>query len=284
MNCCAARPFLQAFVDNELSPERAIEVEQHLLACGECSDEVALTRELARATRHSVGENTMCPQFRARLCRSMAQERRRQERDVALDPLSWKVIAPLAAAVAMAIFVSYGGSAYHRIKAASDSSQPTEAWDQLSTASSAMGPQENLMDFLVRNHSKGLPPGVVGAEGVDFLEPELGFAVHTPDLGRYGAHFEGAHLIPVGQRSRAAVLRYTLGGRRVTLYMYNPEELSLIRQHRNLQPRVIGGRAVFVGTSRGYSIATCERHGVGYAVTAELSGDESAELVAALDR
>jgi len=37
-----------------------------------------------------------------------------------------------------------------------------------------------------------------------------------------------------------------------------------------------------VGNRRGYSIATCEREGVGYAVTTDLSGDESAELVAAL--
>lgn len=280
MNCPAVRPFLQAYVDNELSPERAIEVEQHVFGCPTCMCEVELTRQVALATRHSVTESTMCPDFRARLCRCLANERKRQERLV-VDPLSWKVVAPLAAAVAMAIFVSYGGSAYHRSQQGADGSgyQP---WGPVSAASSTQGGQENLVDFLVRTHSKRFRPDVVRPDQVGALETELGFAVRPPDLGRYGARFEGAHLVPINHRTRAAVLRYSLGGRRVTLYVYNPDELPLIRQ-RSLQLRVIGDRAVFVGTSHGYSIATSERHGVGYAVTADLSNDESAELVAALD-
>jgi anti-sigma factor RsiW len=65
--------------------------------------------------------------------------------------------------------------------------------------------------------------------------------------------------------------------------MYNPEELPL-RAQRALHPSVVGSQAVFVGNRRGYSIATCERKGVGYAFTGELSDEESAELVAAVCR
>lgn len=279
MDCSCARPYLQAYVDHELSPERSIELEQHLLGCQPCSDEVALTRELLSATRLSVSEIKMCPEFHARLCRCVSDERRRQQK--VSDPLSWKVITPLAAAVAMALFFAYGEKAVER--STEMAAEESSSWGQVATASSATGGQENLVDFLVNTHARRFSPEVVEAEQVDVLEPELGFAVHPPDLGKYGARFEGAHLVPVNHRARAAVLRYNIAGRRVTLYMYNPEEMPLIRQ-RNLQPRVIGDRAVFVGTSRGYSIATCERHGVGYAVTADLSDDESAELVAALDR
>jgi anti-sigma factor RsiW len=282
MDCAEARPYLQAFVDDELTPERAIEVREHLRACQPCATEVELTRELATATRVSVGESSMCPQFQARLCACLEGERRRQERTVT-DPLSFKVIAPLAAAVALAFFFSYGKSPFSSSPVVTPEGEAprNEDWDRLQMASTAADGQENLVDFLVRTHANG--PGSDVTEPVDGLEPQLGFAVRAPDLRRYGARFQGAQLVAVNPRTQTAVLRYEIGGRRVTLYVYNPEEMPLIR-HRKLVPRVVGDRAVFVGTSRGYSIATCESHGVGYAVTADLSDDESAELVATLDR
>lgn len=283
MSCDTVRPYLQAFVDHELSPERAISVQQHLSECPPCADEVELTRELMNATRISVTESPMCPEFHARLCQCLAHERKRQEKQSS-EPLSWKAIAPLAAAVALALFFSYRSSPFlQRVAGPTTSSllSTDEPWTAVSE--SHVAAQENLVDFLVRNHTKRFEPELSEPVSVKRFEPELGFAVRPPDFGRYGARFEGAQLLPVRHGGRAAVLRYDMGGRRVSLYVYNPDEMPLIRQ-RNLQPRVIGNRAVFVGRSKGYSIATCERHGVGYAVTADLSDDESAELVATLDQ
>ena len=37
MSCTELRPYLQAYVDNELSPERSIDVERHILRCQECA-------------------------------------------------------------------------------------------------------------------------------------------------------------------------------------------------------------------------------------------------------
>src|SRR5690606_35056574 len=140
---------------------------------------------------------------------------------------------------------------------------------------------DQLVDLLVDHHAAAEEPDS-DPSAVAHLEPELGFPVRAPDLGQFGARFEGADLLPVN-RTRLAKLRYSLGGRRVTLYMYNPEELPL-RAQSALHPSVVGSQAVFVGSRRGYSIATCERKGVGYAFTGELSDEESAELVAAVYR
>lgn len=271
MNCSAIRPYLQAFVDDELSPERAIDVEQHLNSCKECACEVELTSSLAFATRVSVGETTMCPDFRARLCVCLADERKRQE-SPRLSPLSWKVITPLAAAAGLTLFFSYG---YGRVnRQATHGAAPLTS--QVATASS----QDSLVDMLVQHHAARDIPDVTEPSSVGNMEPQLGFPVRAPDFGRYGAKFEGATLFRVNGHS-AAMLRYNLAGRRVSLYVYNPEEVPL-RTQRLLQPRVVGNQAIFVGTRRGYSIATCENQGVGYAVAGDLSGDESAELVAAV--
>ncbi len=302
MNCCAVRPYLQAFVDDELSPERCIEIEQHLAECCECLAEVELTRSLRRATRVSVSDCPVCPDVHARLVKCLQNESVGRHHGHSFDPLSWRVIAPLAAAAAMTLFLSarVPGALPDVLQAASHAAADRAVsysghgvtdgarlasgqGDVLSTTHEVIeaGSQDGLMDFLIRHHASRFEPEVVEPSSFNHLEPRLGFRIRPPDLRRYGARFEGANLVPVN-RTRAAVLHYNLGGKRVTLYMYNPDELPL-RAQRALTPRVVGNRAVFVGHRRGYSIATCESEGVGYAVTTDLSGEESAELVAALD-
>lgn len=264
MSCAEIRPYLQAFVDEELSPERSIDVERHLGQCRECAAEVELTRSLCRATRTSVAGVAMCPEFQSRLCACLAEERRRQEGSSGSAPLSIWVITPLAAAAALALFFGV---------------RETDHADEIPVARAS---NDQLVDLLVDYHTNPAEPEAVDPSTVAHLEPELGFPVRAPDLGAFGARFEGANLIPFDQ-TRLARLRYSLGGRRVTLYMYDPEELPL-RAQRALEPHVVGSRAVFVGSRRGYSIATCEKKGVGYAFTGELSDEESAELVAAVYR
>jgi anti-sigma factor RsiW len=272
MNCLETRPYLQAFVDNELSPERAIDVERHLGDCQECLAEVELTRSVCRATRTSVtGATSMCPEFQSRLCQCLAEERRRQEH-AADRPLTWRVIAPLSAAAAVALF--FGVHIQNQERLAGD--------DEDEDVARASASHDNLVDFLVQQHANGADPEARDPNSIAHLEPQLGFPVRAPDLDRFGAHFEGAQLVPV-DRTRVAMLRYNLGGRRVTLYMYDPEQLPM-RAQRALQPSVVGSHAVFIGNRKGYSIATCEQQGVGYAVTGDLSREESAELVAAVYR
>jgi anti-sigma factor RsiW len=263
MNCAEIRPYLQAFVDEELSPERAIDVERHLVDCEECAADVNLTRSLCRATRNSVTEVSMCPDFQSRLSACLAEERKRQESQ-ALSPLSWKVIAPLAAVAAVALFF---GVNHERFQ---------------DTAPVVRASNDHLVDLLVDYHNTEEEPGTHDPSAVAHLEPQLGFPVRAPDFNRFGARFEGANLVPV-DHTRVARLRYNIGGRRVTLYMYDPEKLPM-RAQRALSPSVVGSQAVFIGNRRGYSIATCEQKGVGYAVTGDLSREESAELVAAVYR
>lgn len=261
MSCMLHRPYLQAYVDQELSPERAIDVESHLRECEECAAEVELTRSVCRATRQTVTSVSMCPGFQSRLGACLAEERKRQEAK-ASSQLSWKVIAPLSAAAAVTLFV---GVQYRR---ASEEAPVVRA------------SSNNLVDVLVDYHNNSDEPDAVDPSTVAEMEPQLGFPIHAPDLNRFGARFVGADLVPIDHTTMAK-LRYTIAGRRVTLYMYDAEKLPM-RAQWALSPGVVGQRAVFTGNRRGYSIATSEQQGVGYAVTGDLSREESAELVAAV--
>ena len=205
----------------------------------------------------------MCPDFQSRLGACLAEERKRQE-SKAHAPLSWKVIVPLSAAAAVTLFV---GIQYERMD------------DEIPVTRAA---NDHLVDALVDYHSNSEEPEELDPSSVAQLEPELGFPVRAPDFNRFGARFVGANMVPI-DHTRVAKLRYNIGGRRVTLYVYDAEKLPM-RAQRALSPFVVGSRAVFTGNRRGYSIATSEQQGVGYAVTGDLSREESAELVAAVYR
>ncbi len=264
MSCTEIRPYLQAYVDDELSAEKTIGMELHLAECCECNAEAELTRSLVRATRTSVTEVTMCPQFQSRLRQALAEECERQEHDEH-SLLSWRVIAPLAAAAAVALFFALGMNA-----------QSVERGRSLQVG------RNDIVDFMVHNHTTVQEPSTRERAAVAKFEQRLGFPVRAPDLARFGAEFEGASVVSL-DRTRVAIMRYSIGGRRISLYMYDPDQLPL-RAEQALKPRVVGNRAVFVGNRQGYSIATSERRGVGYAIAGELSREESAELVVAAYR
>lgn len=263
-NCSEVRPYLEAFADQELPTDRLLDVERHLHQCEDCRSEVELSHHLAAVTRSAVEDVPVCPAFQARLSCALKAERRRQEHPGLLRPLPFKAVLPLAAAAAATLYVGYRYSQ-----------------DKQGTASLAAA-DTMLVDTLLKHHTTHVAPASGTAE-LAALEPTLGFPVRPPNLDRYGARFVGASLLDVND-VHAASLHYSLAdGRRVTFYVYDPEQLPL-RGIRTLHPRVIGDRAVFVGQRRGYSLATCEQQGIGYAVAGDVPDDKSAELVLAADR
>lgn len=286
-DCSKFHPFLEAFTDEELSPERRLEVLSHLDECPECHGHVLVLAEIKRCLLVEA-EASLPSDFSARLCARLGEECRREEESARASflpnevatarvralpqhrPLQWKSIAPLAAAAAAVL--SFGASQRYERDAAAGAP----------TAVRASAGQESLVDLLVAHHTRSASPEMLEQSDVRGLEPEIGIPIRLPDLNRYGAHFVGASRVNIDQ-ARAASLHYNMNGRKVTLYVYDPDDMPL-RTVRALHPKVVGNHAVFVGHRRGYSIATCEKGGVGYAVAADLSDDESAELVAAVDR
>jgi len=269
MNCAQVRPYLEAYVDCELSPERILDVEGHLRTCEACQGEVELSRLVIETTRKSATDWKLPPGLAERLEAALDEECRKEEaREERSQPLRSRSIYAVAAAAAAVLALGW-----------SQTHSPRSAPLSLSLAGSQ---PESYIDALLRHHSAPPTSSLRDASSVNDLEPELGMPVRPPNLERYGAHFEGASVFRVNS-VQAASLYYRMGTRRVTFYVYDPERMPL-HTVGNFQPRIVGDRAVLVGQRHGYSIATCERKGVGYAVAADLSDQESAELVAAVER
>ena len=93
MNCEQNRRLLDAYVDDELDLRGAIDVEEHVESCKECTGEVERLRDLRKLARTGLTRYEMPAKLEARLL-------------APVRPRPWKwvaAIAPLAAAAAVVI-------------------------------------------------------------------------------------------------------------------------------------------------------------------------------------
>lgn len=277
MSCRNLIPFLEPFVDGELQPERVIEVEQHLNGCASCVERVRLSQALRASVKRTVRVNSEpTDAFRARLAAAIEAAHQRELDVNALERqmdrgrlLSWHTILPVAAAAVLTM-----------VWAASTNNEQQHRASRTASSYAQVAPTnvDDLIEDLLKNHVSGRSEASA-ASLLPEMEREVGVPVHIPSLKQYGAKWEGGSVVPL-KNQRAALLRYKIGGHRMTVYVYDSSRVSL---ERHLQRRRVGESEVYVGTRRGYSIGAADRRGVGYALATDLSDNETAELVAALN-
>jgi anti-sigma factor RsiW len=262
-------------MDGELPPERVVEMEQHLSDCECCRERVELSQAMRQSLRNVVTESQPSTEFVNRVSRALATERARQEENNSWEqrgkPLAWRFIIPVAAAAGFTLV--WGAARDDSAKRISAERAPS-----VTTAPTVTATVDQLIDELVSYHARAADPEVTEPSLVNKFEPEVGVPVAAPRLQKYGLRWEGASVVPVQHTQRAASLRYSFDGHRVTLYVYNSAHLPL---RATLEPGVVRNTPVYVGSRRGYSIAAVEKRGVGYAVATDLDERESAELVVA---
>lgn len=272
--CRQIQPLLEAYGDEELAAEKSLEVEQHLVDCTTCGERLRLNHALHLSLRSAVRNAApVMPSFEERIAAALRAEAHREEAvDGAVEReaqhsrmLTWRTVVPVAAAAALTL-----------VWAGSTSKQ--QAQDRGSSSYAQLNNADQLLEELVDHHMNARSPQVTEPTLLSQLEPEVGVPVTLPSLKAYGARWEGGSVVPVSNL-HAASLRYTLGGRHVTLYVYNSSRVPI---ESRLKARTVRNEPVYVGTRRGVSIAATEHRGVGYALASDLNDDESAELVAAV--
>ena len=272
-SCRQISPLLEAYGDEELAADKGLEVEQHLVDCTTCGEKLRLNHALHLSLRSAVrGAAPVMPSFEERIAAALRAESHREEADGAVERealhsrmLSWRTVVPVAAAAALTLV--WAGNTNKQQAQTRDGS----SYAQLDTA-------DRLLEELVDHHMNARGPQVTEPALLSQLEPEVGVPVTLPSLKAYGARWEGGSVVPVSNQ-HAASLRYTLGGRHVTLYVYNSSRVPI---ESRLKARTVRNEPVYVGSRRGVSIAATEHRGVGYALASDLNDDESAELVAAV--
>jgi len=274
-SCRNISPLLEAFGDEELAADKLLEVEQHLVDCNTCGERVRLNQALHVSVRSAVrAAAPVMPGFEERIAAALRAESLREESiDQAVEHeaqhsrmLSWRSVVPVAAAAALTL-----------VWAASTSKQQVQSAG--TTSEAHLTTADRLLEELVDHHMNARGPRVTEPALLSQLEPEVGVPLNLPSLKAYGARWEGANVVPVSNQ-HAASLRYVMGGKHVTLYVYNSTRVPI--ESRLTARTVRNNEHVYVGTRRGVSIAAAEHRGVGYALASDFSDDESAELVAAV--
>jgi anti-sigma factor RsiW len=263
---------LEPFIDGELSPEKVLEVEEHLRSCTGCVERVRLSEALRGSLRRVVQPSSEpSAAFRARLASAIEAARQREwegrvlERQVEHSRmLSWRTILPVAAAAALTLVWAASANNDHQVNGAKGQYARVDNVDE-------------LLEGFVQHHVSS-PPEVMSPTLLPEYEAQVGVPVRVPSLKQYGANWEGVSVVPI-RNQRAASLRYKIGSHRVTLYMYDSSRFPI---EKRLQRRQVGETAVYVGSRRGYSIGATDSRGVGYALASDLNDAETAELVAAL--
>lgn len=272
-SCRQISPLLEAFGDEELAADKLLEVEQHLVDCDTCGERIRLNHAMHLSVRSAVrAAAPVMPGFEERIAAALRAEASREEVvDIAVEReaqhsrmLSWRSVVPMAAAAALTL-----------VWAASTSKQQVQSG---ATTTAHLSTADQLLEELVDHHMNARGPRVTEPALLSQLEPEVGVPLNLPSLKAYGARWEGANVVPVSNL-HAASLRYNMGGRHVTLYVYNSTRVPI---ESRLKARTVRNEPVYVGTRRGVSIAAAEHRGVGYALASDFSDDESAELVAAV--
>lgn len=273
-SCRRVVTLLDAYADGELEPPDVLDIEGHLADCQPCSSRLQLEHAMRKSLRRQVyAEAEPSEAFRERILTSFQAEAEREAvgmletRRGAM--LSWGSILPLAAAAAVALL--WSGSTGRPPSAGHSASSATKV--------ASIDSMDQLLNELIDRHIDRSSPEVTEPAMLDRMEPEVGVPVHFPSLTQYGARWQGGRLVALPNHQRAASLKFLVDGHRVTVYVYNPEHLRL---GSPLTRRVVNNEPVYTGWKRGYSIATTDRHGVGYAVATDLGEDEGAEIVASL--
>jgi anti-sigma factor RsiW len=274
-SCRQISPLLEAFGDEELAADKLLEVEQHLVDCDTCGERIRLNQAMHFSVRNAVrAAAPVMPGFEARIADALRAELLREEGiDSIVEReaqhsrmLSWRSVVPVAAAAALTL-----------VWAASTSKRQTAG--DIAPKTAQLNTADQLLEELVDHHMNARGPRVTEPALLRQLEPEVGVPLNLPSLKAYGARWEGANVVPVNNL-HAASFRYTMSGKPVTLYVYNPTRVPI--ETRLTARTVRNNEHVYVGTRRGVSIATAEHRGVGYALASNFSDDESAELVAAV--
>jgi anti-sigma factor RsiW len=269
--CRSIRAYLESYLDGELEPPQALEVEQHTTECPICRERVVLDRAIRAGVRKAAGRDAPNAALRARIAASLAAER---EKSSAVPPVAFLPsksawwMAALAAAAAAVVVVQRNRER-----------QSADFLPQPEPSHASVG-LDAMLDQFVNWHARPLVPETTNAGDLPRFEPFVGVPVRAPTLSPFGARFLGFRIMPVADERVTAMLQYTMDeGHRISIYVYDPHRIQT--SPSRLHPTQIGSQPVYIGHIHGWSIAATEKRGVGYAVTSDLDDEESAELVLA---
>ncbi|MEK6607641.1 MAG: zf-HC2 domain-containing protein [Myxococcota bacterium] len=266
MNCGDLRKLADAYFDGEFADDDRRDLEAHAAACVACGRHVETERRYHDALRVGLRglDEPVPPALAGRIDAALAAAARPTGRAEAARPSrtrAWVVTACLAAAASAAslFFVQRRDERLRALDAA--------------TAAASV----SIVEAVVESHRRDLPVEVASVNPEDvrhWFQGKIDVPVRPPHMRTSGARLVGGRVSNVRER-QAAQLVYDLGGRKVSVLIFDPDGMRLDAPRRQR----VRDHDVALGGRRGYNVALFQDRGLGYAVAGEADDAEIMNFV-----
>jgi anti-sigma factor RsiW len=262
--CEETRTYVDAWIDGELDPGAALHVEAHVNRCGGCRAEAEMIRSLKRAMAGLRESHAAPTALRSKIAAMLEAEDARAQNEVRSAQKRKHAAGFMLAGAALAGFVLATG-------------RHTASPPDMRLNSAGIVPP--LLEDIAQRHARDLPSEVSGAQPeqvANFFRGRLDIPVRPVSFRGVPAHLVGARISNVRDRM-AAALYYDVGGRRMTVFVFDGALLP--REAQGIARRTVNNQPVYVGSALGYTVAFSERGGVAYAVASDLPAQDTIRIV-----
>lgn len=263
--CEETRRYVDAWVDGELDPGASLHVETHVSRCGQCSAEAETIRSLKRVLGSTRETDRAPTAFRIRIAQALnAEDEACRDRVRAAQKRKHGAGFLLAGAAVAGFIVATG--------------RHTSTHDEPFVEAGFVPP---VVKDIADHHARYLPPEVQGNQPeqvANFFRNRLDIPVRPVAFRGLSAQFVGARISNVRDHM-AAQLFYEVGGRHVTVFVFDGA-LVPRQNYGSLRRTTVGNnQSVYIGNAHGYTVAVSERDGVGYAVASDLPAQDTIRIL-----
>jgi len=251
--CDEARRWLDAWADQELDASAAVHVEAHMSHCRVCRGEAESLKALKRSLA-GLREESAPTALRFKIAAALDQVDHVQETEASSVKRRKHALG----------FVLTGATLASVVLASGHRPGPPQ-----STVNAAMLP---VAEDCAQRHARELPAEVQASDPTavsQWFRGKIDVPVRPVMFRNVHARLVGARISSV-QNQMAAALYYDVGGRRMTVFVFD----RTVMNHDGAPP----GAPVVIASSHGYTVTLTERQGVAYAIASDLPPQETALL------
>lgn len=250
--CDEARRWLDAWADQELDPSAAVHVEAHMSHCRVCRNEAESLKALKRSFA-GLREECAPAALRFKIAAALDQCDRAQEAEQSAARRRKHALGFVLTGATLAGVVAVAG---HHHDAPSH------------TLHAGMVP---VAEDCAQRHARELPAEVQASDPTavsQWFRGKIDIPVRPVMFRNVPARLVGARISSVRDQM-AAALYYDVGGRRMTVFVFDRNLMGGELQHQS---------PVVIASSHGYTVTLTEQQGVAYAIASDLTPQENARI------
>ncbi len=257
--CDEARRWLDAWVDQELDLSAAVHVEAHLARCSCCRAEAESLKCLKRSLA-GLREESAPTALRFKISAALEACDRAQEAEQTAQKRKKHALGFALTGAALAGVVLASG---HR-----------------GTPNTMQAGVLPVVEDVAARHARELPAEVEASDPMQvaqWFRGKIDIPVRPVMFRGMPARLLGARISNV-RNQMAAALYYDVGGRRVTVFVFDG---NLVRS--DMAEHEGSGHPYMMVSSHGYTVSLTEQQGVGYAIASDLPPQETVRIVQSVE-